>query len=131
MEIQVELLRMRRIGPARRDVGVDCLEREHLTGRRVKSRPVITDGPPWIRLIYVAADQGAVERRELTWVRAVQHDAFQGRERLSLLRRGHTAYPAGLGSRRRRPPRPSAARARVPWAAAAVLEGVVGTEATP
>jgi hypothetical protein len=89
---------MCRIGPARRDIGIDGLERQHLTGGRVKSRPAIAERPPRIWLIDAAAKQRPVERRELFRIGTVQHDAFQGREWLSLWWRGHATNPAGMGS---------------------------------
>jgi hypothetical protein len=84
VKVEVELLWMWRVQPARRDVVVDGLERQHLPGGRVKSRPAIADGPPRIRLVDGAAKQGAVERRELSRIGSIQHDAFQGRQRRSL-----------------------------------------------
>jgi hypothetical protein len=89
MKVQVELLRMGGIRPPRGDVAVDGLERQYRARGRVESRPAIADRPPRIRMIDAAAKQRAIEFRELSRIRAVQHHAFQGREWLSPLRRRH------------------------------------------
>lgn len=82
VEVEMELLRTFRIGPVWRDVGLHRLERQNLTGRRVKRCPGLIDCPAWIRLIDHAAQQFAVEGRQHDWLRAVQDDAFQGGERI-------------------------------------------------
>ena len=89
MKVQVELLWVGGIRPPRGDVAVDGLERHYRARGRVESRPAIADRPPRIRMIDAAAKQGAIEFREFSRIRAVQHDAFQGREWLSPLRRRH------------------------------------------
>jgi hypothetical protein len=63
MKVQVELLWVCRIRPARRDIAVNGLERQHRTGGCVKSRPAIANGPPRVRLIDTATKQRAIERR--------------------------------------------------------------------
>src|SRR5215469_4707409 len=87
------------IGPAGRDIGVDGLERQHLASGRVQGGSAIADGPARIRLIDPAPEQGAIERNELSWIWAVEHNAFQGGERLSLVRRchGHQSCRSAIG----------------------------------
>lgn len=82
VEVEMELLRTLRIWPVRRDVPLDGLEGQHLTGRRVKRCPAVADRPARIRLVDRAAQQSAVERRQYERLRAVQDDAFQRCDRI-------------------------------------------------
>jgi len=93
LDIQVTLLRAARVRPLRRAVVSRALEREDQSGGGMHRHKVSAHGPPAVALINCAAQHGSVEGSQLTWVRAVEHDALHDAEGTAprLLAAGHRA----------------------------------------
>ena len=87
VDVEVELLRVRAVWPLRRSEVSHALEPEHETGFGVQGREVIVDGPPGIRPVNLATEQGLVEPGEPKSVGAVKNHALQSADhRCCLLR---------------------------------------------
>ena len=87
LDVKVELLRVRAVWPLRRSEVRHALEREHQAGFGVQGREVIVDGPPGIRPVNLATEQGLVEPGEPKSVGAVKNHALQSADhRCCLLR---------------------------------------------
>jgi len=77
LDIQMKLLRARRIRPLRGVVFLRTLEREYEAKVGVQGREVLAHCPPGIRLIDLAAKKCLVEHGELQDIRAVQDHALE------------------------------------------------------